>query len=507
MNASNPAEGSAQPRAGDAVTVARNAGSLVLGQAATTVLAIFLSAAVGRGLGAEDFGIYYLITTMSSFAYVIVEWGQPYFVIRRVARVPSQSGEMLGASFALRAVFAPLAALCTGLATWALAYPVRTRWFAVLLVVAMLPWSLSLGYGMVFRAADRMGRDALVSVSNKAFVLCLTLPLLRLGAGIPGVILAQGIGGAVGVALAALFYRRLAMEPLRVTSSAARAVLAGGTPVLAMTAASSVQPYLDAIVLSKLAPATAVGWFGAARNLLGTLMAPAVILGTAFYPTLARASADPAALRVEMRRALRPLLWLAALAGTGTYLFAGAAIAIVYGAQAYGPAATILEVFAPGLFLLFVDILLGNVIYACGRGTGFAVAKIASVVVGTILDVLLVPLCQARFGNGGIGIVLAFALSELVVFGGCVGILRQGLLPSVAVLDAARAIGSAAVTLLLFKALPDLGPWLGMPVCVVIFTGVSAIFGLIGREDALLFWRVIQRGRAIGAPDASASGR
>jgi O-antigen/teichoic acid export membrane protein len=115
-----------------------------------------------------------------------------------------------------------------------------------------------------------------------------------------------------------------------------------------MTAAIWAQPYLDVIILSKLAPATVVGWFGAAKTILGTIMAPAVILGAAAFPRLARASADTTALRREVRAAFRPLLWLAALAGTGTYLFAGTAIAIVYGAKGFGPAATVLEVFAPG---------------------------------------------------------------------------------------------------------------------------------------------------------------
>jgi hypothetical protein len=63
----------------------------------------------------------------------------------------------------------------------------------------------------------------------------------------------------------------------------------------------------------------------------------------------------------------------------------------------------VLEVFAPGLFLLFVDILLGNIVYACGRGTWFAVAKVARVVAGTGFAILLVPLFQQRYENGGIG--------------------------------------------------------------------------------------------------------
>ena len=111
-------------------------------------------------------------------------------------------------------------------------------------------------------------------------------------------------------AVAARLHRRLGAPPLRFSSETARELFTAGSPILAMTAAIAVQPYLDAIILSKLAPATVVGWFGAAKNILGTLMAPAVILGAAAYPRLARASADAASLRREVRAAFRPLLWL-----------------------------------------------------------------------------------------------------------------------------------------------------------------------------------------------------
>jgi O-antigen/teichoic acid export membrane protein len=66
------------------------------------------------------------------------------------------------------------------------------------------------------------------------------------------------------------------------------------------------------------------------------------------------------------------------------------------------------RVFSPDLFLLFIDIFAGNVIYASGRGTGFAKAKVLSVLVGTGLDLLLIPMYQTAYGNGGIGVVLSF---------------------------------------------------------------------------------------------------
>ncbi len=62
-------------------TVARNAFHLVLGQIASTIMAIAFSAVLGRSLGAHGYGLYYLITTLTMFAFVIVEWGQPLVVL------------------------------------------------------------------------------------------------------------------------------------------------------------------------------------------------------------------------------------------------------------------------------------------------------------------------------------------------------------------------------------------------------------------------------------------
>ena len=501
MSGSGQRQTSTGPGIGESrATIARNAFYLLAGQATTTALAIVLNAALGRWLGVEDFGIYYLITTMATFAYVFVEWGQPYFVIRQLAREPLEAGHFLGTALTLRAGLAVVVTVPVGLVAWALGYGPRTTWLLLSLILASLPLFLAQGYTMVFRARDRMERDAAVSVSNKAMALGVALVALALGTGISGVILAQAVAGVAALVVAGRLYRGLGAPPLRVSLATARDLFASGTPILAMTAAVSAQPYLDAIILSKLTPATVVGWFGAARNILGTLIAPAVILGAAAYPRIARESADTVALQHEVRSAFRPLLWLAALAGTGTYLFAGDAIGLVYGSSGFGPAATILKVFAPGLFLLFIDILLGSIIYASGSGTGFAIAKIISVLVGTGLDFLLIPLFQERSGNGGIGVVVAFALSELVVFAGAVMVLRRrrALEPATA-LDAARALGAAGATVLLLRVMPPVPPAVGIPVCVVGFAAASVALGLFGRRDVTELWSLLRR-PTIGAP-------
>ena len=499
MGSEQPPGPESAPEAAPAGAVARNAFHLILGQVATTVLAIVLSASLARSLGAADFGLYFMIFTTATFSYVIVEWGQPLVVIREIARDPAHAGQLMGTALALRVALAALVLVPAWLLSWALGYDARTRGLGLALIVAMLPFFLAQGYGMVFRARDRMGLDAGVSVANKALGLVLTVPALALGWNIAGIVGAQAVAGLAAVVLAAVWFRRLGLGPLGFSSAAARSLLASGTPVLAMTAAVAVQPYLDAVILSKLVPPHVIGWFGAARTILNTLMTPATLLGAAAYPSFARASADPAALRREMREALRPLVFLGALAGVGVYLFADLAIGLIYGSAGFGPAATIMRVFAPALFLIFLDTLLGHVIYASGRGTGFAVAKIASVVLGTGLNLVLVPVFQARYGNGGIGVIAAFAISELVVFAGCIAVLRRQTFDPAMGLDVARALGAAGATIALFRVLPALPPWVGLPLCVAAFAAAAMALGLIAPRDLLALRAVISRRAAPAA--------
>src|SRR5215475_899346 len=103
-------------------TVARNAFYLLLGQATTTALAIIFSAALARMLGPREFGVYFLIASFSTFAYVIVDWGQQFYIVQEVARQPERGGLLLGTALVLRVTGAALVAIPSSVVAWALGY-------------------------------------------------------------------------------------------------------------------------------------------------------------------------------------------------------------------------------------------------------------------------------------------------------------------------------------------------------------------------------------------------
>ena len=54
-------------------------------------------------------------------------------------------------------------------------------------------------------------------------------------------------------------------------------------------------------------------------------------------------------------------------------------------------------------------------IIAAGKTKEMAVVKVLSIAVSTGLSIVLIPVCQARLGNGGVGSVLAFGSTEILM--------------------------------------------------------------------------------------------
>lgn len=141
-------------------------------------MAILFSSALGRSLGAGDFGVYFLIASFSGFAYVLADWGQQFFIVREVARQPERGGLILGTALVLRTAVAALVAVPFGLLAWALGYDeghllVFRRFYR-----REPPFFLAQSFGLVFRNCDLMGLDAWLSVANKFALLGLALAAL-----------------------------------------------------------------------------------------------------------------------------------------------------------------------------------------------------------------------------------------------------------------------------------------------------------------------------------------
>ncbi len=460
----------------------RNFMHLGLGQVATTILTILLNAAVARALSPGDFGLMYLLTSISTFAYVVVDWGHGPYIIREASRFPDRAGELLGSAMLVRTIVALSAGVVIVFATWAMGYDVRTRVLSALLMVGWLPQYLALSIGWIFRSRERMDREAMINVVLKLLALLVSLACLALGGRVLGLMLAWTIAGSLTLAIALFIYYRMELPAITATLATGRELLRGGVPIFSMAIAVAVQPFVNANILYKMATPEVVGWFGAAWVIAGTLLAPAMVIDSAMYPRLSAAAGNAAEFKRSFAMSFRPLLLLAILVSIGTWLFAEVPVGLIYGMAKFQPAAEILRAFALVLFLVFVDIFFSMAILASGKSVRLAGTKVASVAITTGLVFMLVPLLQSRQGNGGIGVMYAMAVGELPMFAVSVYLLRNAF-DAGTISDVLRSLATGAATIALFHFLPQQSPFLEIPLCVAVFGVLSLVLGAVRKSD------------------------
>jgi O-antigen/teichoic acid export membrane protein len=462
--------------------VLRNAVDLGLGQVATTLLTVVLNAAIARTLNPVDFGLMYLITVITTFSYVVIDWGHGPLIIRESARHPERTGELMGSAFTARSMCALVACVLVVTAMWMLGYAPYTLLLAGLMILTYLPQYLGMSLGWAFRSHGRMDRDAQLNVAFKLAALMSIVACLALGGRLLGLVFAWGIAGCLCLIIGIVMYRALHLPRLTTTLSTVRMLLHDGTPIFAMSLAIAVEPLINTNILYKMTSPVVVGWYGAAWTIAGTLIAPATVLSTVMYPNLSTAAGDQATFRRTFTASFRPLLLIAVLAAVGTYQFADVPIAIIYGVPKFAPAVDALRTFAPVLLLLYIDLFLSMANLAMGKAGRMAGAKVVSVVLTTGLALFLVPICQQRFGNGGLGVMYALLISEFVPIIANGLILRE-VIDGRMIGDVCRAVLAGVLTLLMFWLLPPFTPWLGIPGCVLAFAAFSLLVGALRGSD------------------------
>ncbi len=502
-------DGRAEGNAGGA-GVARNALYLVLGQVATAALSFGITALLARRLGAEGYGILYLATVFAQSAFIAVDLGQEYYVVRVVARHRERVATLLGTGLALRIV-ATLAVYLPAMGVARLlGYSEATRTAIALMLIFQLFDSLGKGFSVIFRGLERMEYDAVSRVVMKALIAAAVVVAVALHGDLVMIIEAQIVGAAASLVLYVLMLRRLGAPRPAMHLHTAISILRGGVPFLLWSVTVALEDVLDAVMLSKLAPGTVLGWYGAAQRLTGVLIFPATILGAALYPTLARLYVEqPSSYRDFVRSSLRFMLLLGALTAAGTYFFADKAILFVYGPQAFSHSATNLRAQTPCIFMVFINVTLGTAIMAANRQTRLVYAKAACIPLFLVLSALFIPLAQAGLGNGGVGSSVAMAASEAVMLGVVFLLTPGGTLVPELFRGLARAGAAVAGMAGVIWLLGDTFVGVVIVAAVLTYVTVVALLGGIAKEEITLFSDAVRRRVASGvtAPSELLSGR
>ena len=473
--------------------VLRNTMLLVVGQVLGMPLSIVLNAVMARHLGPEDFGYIYLATTFASFGFLLGAWGQSGTLPALVAKDRSQAGVLLGTGLAWRAASSLVVYGVMAIGCLILGYSAEFQVALALVVVGCAFGAMIAAALDTIRGFERTDITAYSLLGWQVLTAMLVIPALLLGGRLRTVLIVQGMAAAITLAFVWRSLKHTTVGALSFRRETLKRLLAEGTPFLYLNLTMALQPNVDGIFLSKLAPADAVGWYAAARKLIGVLVYPASALTTALYPTLSRLHVE----NVESYRqtaisALRATAILVVPVALGCALYAEVGIRI-FSKESFGPAEADLQVLSLFVLACYFSMILGTTLSAAGRQRAWAGAQFLCVVVSAVFDPLLVPWFQRHTGNGGLGICVSSVASEVLMVVAAAWILPRGILGRALGRQLLLTLVAGAAMVVTARLLRPINPFVAAPISVLAYTGCLWATGGLNKEQLQILRGMFKR--------------
>lgn len=476
-------------------TIARNASVLMASQLITWTLTLLLTIVLPRYLGAANVGKLHVANSLWAIVAVFVTFGMDTLLTKEIARDTAKAMPLFGTSVVLRLLFqiVGFAALIAYFRLFPERYPFETVIVAGIIGFSSLLWQLNGACQAVLQGVERMEFISLGSIAGKAVNTLACIALLLLGFGVYVVASVTVVAAAVTLVIELAAVNRLA-GPLRLGLDWREAgrVLRASFPYFMSGVFLVFYMQVDIIIISLLVDERAVGWYGAADQLFGTLLFIPTVFITAVFPALSRLYAQAAdALPKLMRKSWDMLMLLAIPIGLGLLVVADPLVVLLFGGE-FAPSGPILALMGVVLILTYQNILLGQFLISTDRQNAWTIVMAVTAVITIPLDFIFVPWCQQQFGNGAMGGALSFILTELVM--NVVGVMllpagslgrsnvRSGLLAAVA--------GLAMVAV----AWPLRWYFLALPVVAgaVVYVGLILLLRALPPEDLRLFGSLAQ---------------
>ncbi len=487
-------------------SMGRNAIALITGQVVTSIIAIVTNVVQPRFIGPDGVGQLRIAVSLWLIAEMLFGLGTATLLALDTARDHERGAESFGSILRVRLL--AFAVCWIGVLVLALASGYERD--VIILIVIMSASSLVSILGSAARAAltgfQAMDYPTRADVASKFFTLAAVLVVLALGGRTRAI---ATVYVAAAVLNAAMMARYLSRFPG--VSYRGRwldwPLLRRSLPYLISSAALVVYIQVDTFVMSLLVDERAIGWYAAADTLFGSMLFLPTVIVAPMFPVLAKMHKDGEDARDLLVRRLALMLLVATPVGLGTIVVARPATDLLFGDEFHG-AAPVLAVYGVVLMLEFGTILLGSVAVASDGVGYFNRVMLVAIAMTIVLDPILVPLTDDRYGNGAIGGALSYVITEgFILTAAIVRFGRWVASPIVAM----RAIKVAAAgALMMLAAWPLRGRVLAAPVAVgaAVYIVVLVALRTLSDEERQMTRRVVNHARGrLGlnrrsAPDA-----
>lgn len=471
----------------------RNVFALGGGQLITWSVALAWTFIVPRHLGAAGWGMLVTGSSIGGILSVLMGAGTGNYLVRQFVREPQQAPSLLGTSLVVRlALLIPAAGL--------LALYLKVAGFSgqanLIIVIAAAVAAFVLlqePLDSVFQAVERMEYLAAGDVADKVLQSGLAIGLVLLGFGVTHVAVSALCVTGFVFALKTVWARKFYRPELRTTLPQARKLARESLPYWTMSLFLTFYIWIDAAMLSVMAPAKVVGWYGVPVRLFGTFAFAANLLAKLWLPRLIRAHEH--AVEHFKRLASLPLeqaLLLSLPIAAGGAVVAGPLIRTLFGPDFAG-AVPAMAILALCLIPLYLNVMAYTVLVAEGRQVVWTKIIIGASIVNPLFNLAAIRYFQHSHGNGATGAALSLLATEALISVVSLRVATRGILARRTVLKLLRCLLAAAVMAVCVYMARRLGLIPQGVIGVVVFGVLAVILRVPSEEDMATAKALIRR--------------
>lgn len=394
----------------------------IVGKVITTIISLFLVAALTRYLGVSGYGQYTTIFAYIGFFAVFADFGFFWILVREIAHPEADINKAVSNVFTLRTIIGIVIFGLASLIGLFIPQYADFREGIVIIALASLFLALNSTYIGIFQNKHRMDKAVLTDVIGRAIIFVLTIFLISKGYGLNLILWAYAIGNFINLVLSAYLGKIYVHYRPAFDFAYWRKLFWLALPMAAVIILGTIYFKIDSVMLSLMKSSEDIGIYGPPYKVLEILLLfPSIFMGNVF-PIVTRYiySNDE-----RLEQALQKVFDFLALTGLpivlGVIFTAERIIRIVAGqefvtAHTIGPvwglpatSVTVLQILVIGVVLAFFSSMFGYLIIALGKQSKLIVPNIIFVVFNVGLNLILIPKISY------IGAAIVTVLTEILV--------------------------------------------------------------------------------------------
>lgn len=454
--------------------IAKNTSVLLFQQVVTWASTFLLMLFLPRYLGPENFGRLYLAQSFRDIFILLVGYGGNYLVAKAVSRERERTSGIFADIAGVRLIFAVISLAGMIAVGYLFDYPEEVRILLLVFGIGMIWQAVQVTLYGCFMGHEQMKFTSGGAIADRVFVSVVGVTAVLLGAKAKTMSIVIVLGTFMNLLVLIRFSPKIIQKLSWPTGAGMQSQLKAGFPYFMFTVFGAIYYRIDTVMLSKLAPESVVGWYGASYRLFDVWNFFPGILTTTVYPVLSRLWTEGEATHKRtMHKTLEIMLMVGIPLSFGAIYFAPNIIGLFYGMDRFAPSVIVLQVLSAGLVFLYIDMSLGTTLLASDKQRQMSIISLVMIPVNVALNFLLIPHFQSTMGNGGIGSALATMLTEVAVMCSMLTQLPKGMLKGFRYRVPLGVIGAGAIMIgilwavgltgLHWLALVVLGPMLYFP--------------------------------------------